>query len=135
MSSQPKMSFKQGSKVWVWDSIWLPAVIVRRAQMGHILVRLEHGVTFPSIMANLRPRDPACQHAPSIRQGVRPNMAVALATPTGASILYRTDNPPASSNRSGGKNGRTPTPESQAPLDSQRVTVKSGRLCGPAQPN
>jgi hypothetical protein len=78
MSSQPTMSFKQGSKVWVWDSMWLPAVVVSPARMGRVLVRLDHGVTFTAIMANLRPRDLGCQHAPSLREGVSPNVAVAL---------------------------------------------------------
>jgi hypothetical protein len=80
MSTRPKMSFKQGSKVWVWDSMWLPAVIVHRAQMDRILVRVDHGLTFTSTMANLLPRDPACQHprAPSLQQGVHLTGALAL---------------------------------------------------------
>ncbi|MGA9723500.1 MAG: hypothetical protein WBQ86_13665 [Candidatus Binatus sp.] len=80
MSTGPKMSLKQGSKVWVWDSMWLPAVVVHRAQMDHILVRVEHGVTFTATMANLLPRDPACQHPrpPSLHQGVRLTGALAL---------------------------------------------------------
>ena len=80
MSTQPKMSFKQGSKVWVWDSMWLPAVVVHRAQMGRVLVRAEHGLTFTATMANLLPRDPAGQQArpPSLQQGVHPNAALAL---------------------------------------------------------
>jgi hypothetical protein len=61
MSTQPKMSFEQGSKVWVWDSMWLPAVVVHRAQMGCLLVRLGHGVTFSVTVADLVPRDPACR--------------------------------------------------------------------------
>jgi hypothetical protein len=36
MSTQPKMGFEQGSKVWMWDSIWLPAVVVHRAQMDRV---------------------------------------------------------------------------------------------------
>ena len=80
MSIRPKMSFKQGSKVWVWDSMWLPAVIVHRPRMDRILVRVEHGVTFTATMANLLPRDPACQHArpPSLQQGVHLTAALAL---------------------------------------------------------
>lgn len=80
MSTRPKMSFKQGSKVWVWDSMWLPAVVIHRARMDRILVRAEHGLTFTSTMANLLPRDPAGQPArpPSLRQGVHPNGALAL---------------------------------------------------------
>ena len=80
MSTRPKMSFKQGSKVWVWDSMWLPAVIVHRPRMDRILVRVEHGVTFTATMANLLPRDPACQHPrpPSLQQGVHLTGALAL---------------------------------------------------------
>jgi hypothetical protein len=80
MSIRPKMSFKQGSKVWVWDSMWLPAVVVDRPQMGRILVRAEHGLTFTSATANLLPRDPVCQPArpPSLRQGVQLIEAFAL---------------------------------------------------------
>ena len=80
MSSLAKTIFKQGTKVWVWDSMWLPAVVVHRAPMGRILVRAEHGLTFTSTRANLLPRDPACQPAqpPSLRQGMYPNQALAL---------------------------------------------------------
>jgi hypothetical protein len=46
MSSRPKLSLKQNSTIWVWDSISLPAVVVRRARTGCVFVRLEHGVTF-----------------------------------------------------------------------------------------
>ncbi len=78
MGTRPKMSFKQGSNVWVWDSMWLPAVVVHRAPMGRILVRVEQGLTFTATMVNLLPRDPACQHArpPSLRQGLHPNGAM-----------------------------------------------------------
>ena len=77
MSTQPKMSFDQGSKVWVWDSTWLPAVVVLRAPTGRVLVRAEHGLTFTVTMANLLPRDPAGQPArpPFSRQAVHPNGA------------------------------------------------------------
>jgi|HubBroStandDraft_2_1064218.scaffolds.fasta_scaffold865154_1 hypothetical protein len=77
MSTQPKMSFEQGSKVWVWDSMWLPAVVVLRAPTGRVLVRAEHGLTFTVTMANLLPRDRACQDArpPFLRQAVHPNGA------------------------------------------------------------
>jgi hypothetical protein len=80
MSNRPKTSFKQGSKVWVWDSMWLPAVVVHRVPRGRILVRAEHGLTFSSTMANLVPRDPACQHPrpPSFQQAVHPTGALAL---------------------------------------------------------
>jgi hypothetical protein len=77
MNNGPKMSFEQGSKVWVWDSTWLPAIVVLRATMGRVLVRAEHGLTFTVTMANLLPRDPAGQHArpPFLRQAVHPNGA------------------------------------------------------------
>jgi hypothetical protein len=80
MGTQPKASFKQGSKVWVWDSMWLPAVVVQRARMDRVLVRVDHGVTFTATMANLVPRDPARQQArpPFLRQVVHPNGAFVL---------------------------------------------------------
>ncbi len=31
MAVRPEMSISEGYTVWVWDSIWLPAVVVRRA--------------------------------------------------------------------------------------------------------
>jgi hypothetical protein len=55
------MSFRKDSMVWVWDSTWLPAVVVHRAQMGYLLVRLEHGVTFSVTVADMVLRDPACR--------------------------------------------------------------------------
>ena len=80
MSVLAKTSFRQGTKVWVWDSMWLPAVVINRAPMGRTLIRVEHGLTFTAATANLFPRDPACQPArpPSFRQVVYPNGALAL---------------------------------------------------------
>jgi hypothetical protein len=80
MDNGSKISFKQGSKVWVWDSMWLPAVVVQRAQMDRVLVRVEHGLTFTATMVNLLPRDPAGQQArpPSLRQPVHPNGAATV---------------------------------------------------------
>jgi hypothetical protein len=77
MENGPKISFKQGSKVWVWDSMWLPAVVVQGAQVDRVLVRVEHGLTFTATMVNLLPRDPADQQArpPFLRQPVHPNGA------------------------------------------------------------
>jgi hypothetical protein len=43
--------------VWVWDSTWLPAVVLRPAQMGFLLVRFEHGVTCTVAISELLPRD------------------------------------------------------------------------------
>jgi hypothetical protein len=59
MTPGQKMTFRQNSMVWVWDSTWLPAVVVQHAPMGCGLVRLDHGVTFNVTMADLPPRDPA----------------------------------------------------------------------------
>ena len=63
MSTRRKMSFRRDSMVWVWDSTWLPAVVVHLAPMSGALVRLDHGVTFNVTIADLVPRDPACQGA------------------------------------------------------------------------
>jgi hypothetical protein len=59
MTPGQKMTFRQDSMVLVWDSTWLPAVVVQHAPMGCALVRLDHGVTFNVTMADLLPRDPA----------------------------------------------------------------------------
>jgi hypothetical protein len=59
MTPGQKMTFRQNSMVWVWDSTWLPAVVVQHAPMGCALVRLDHGVTFNITMADLLSRDPA----------------------------------------------------------------------------
>jgi hypothetical protein len=53
------MGILQGSTVWVWDSTWLSAVVVRPAQTGFVLVRFEHGVTCSVAMSDLEPRDSA----------------------------------------------------------------------------
>ena len=42
---------------WVWDSTWMPAVVVRRTQSGFVLVRFEHAVTCSVAMSDLQPRD------------------------------------------------------------------------------
>jgi hypothetical protein len=49
---------ERGSKVWVWDSTWLPAVVVRPGA-DSVLVRLEHGVTFQVAVDKLDIGDPA----------------------------------------------------------------------------
>jgi hypothetical protein len=48
-----------GAMVWVWDSVWLPAVVVGPAQTGSMLVRFEHGVTLNVAVSDLQLRDPA----------------------------------------------------------------------------
>jgi hypothetical protein len=63
MAVRPEMSISEGYTVWVWDSIWLPAVVVRRAQTGFVLVRFEHGVTCRVVMSDLEPRDLASRGA------------------------------------------------------------------------
>jgi hypothetical protein len=57
MGAKPKMPIRQGSTVWVWDSTWIPAVVVRSTQTGFVLVRFEHGVTCSVGMSDLQPRD------------------------------------------------------------------------------
>jgi hypothetical protein len=57
--SEPRARFQQGTPVWVWDSAWLPAVVVHRALMDGLLVRLEHGVTFTAAIADVVSRDAA----------------------------------------------------------------------------
>ena len=59
MDDRPEIRILQGSTVWVWDSTWLPAVVVRPAQTGFVLVRFEHGVTCSVAMSDLEPRDAA----------------------------------------------------------------------------
>jgi hypothetical protein len=61
MRTEAKVGFKQHSTVWVWDSTWLPAVVVHRVQTGCLSVKVTHGVTFSFNMANLLLRDPACR--------------------------------------------------------------------------
>ena len=78
MSTRRKMSFRQDSMVWVWDSTWLPAVVVHRAPMNCLLVRLEHGVTFRVrvTMADLAPRDPACRGGDVPSAGTRHSITI-----------------------------------------------------------
>jgi hypothetical protein len=57
MGAKPKMRFRQGSTVWVWDSTWIPAVVVRPTRTGFVLVRFEHGVTCSVAMSELQPCD------------------------------------------------------------------------------
>ena len=58
----------EGSKVWVWDSFWLPAVVVR-FDPNACLVRLDHGVTFSVNPSDVQTRDPESPAAPSARTG------------------------------------------------------------------
>jgi hypothetical protein len=59
MRTAPQSNFTRGSRVWVWDSTWLPAVVIQYGQTDAISVRLEHGVTFRVAIANVAVRDPA----------------------------------------------------------------------------
>jgi hypothetical protein len=59
MGSVPRLTFKLGAQVWVWDSTWLPGVIVQRTRRDSLSIRLDHGVTFCADIANLAVRDPA----------------------------------------------------------------------------
>jgi hypothetical protein len=71
--AKPEMSILQGSAVWVWESTWLPAIVVRPAWPGFALVRFEHGVTCCVALPDLEPRDPASRGAdrPVSGRGVR----------------------------------------------------------------
>jgi len=60
-STRTEMSFELNSVVWVWDSTWLPAVVLQPVRTGCLLVRLEHGVTFSVNKAAVVPRDPNCR--------------------------------------------------------------------------
>lgn len=55
----PGPTLQQGTPVWVWDSTWLPAVVVDWARLDCLLVRLEHGVTFRAALADVAVRDAA----------------------------------------------------------------------------
>jgi hypothetical protein len=57
MDAKAKMRILQGSTVWVWDSTWLPVVVVGPTRAGFVLVRFEHGVTCSEAMSGLQPRD------------------------------------------------------------------------------
>jgi hypothetical protein len=57
--TEPELSLEPGSKVWVWDSTWLPAVVVFFFRMDCVSVQLEHGVIFSVGVTNLAARDPA----------------------------------------------------------------------------
>ena len=59
MGAKPEMSILEGSTVWVWDSTWIPAIVVRRTQTGFVFVRFEHRVTCSVAMSDPEPRDSA----------------------------------------------------------------------------
>lgn len=65
MRTELRTNFMLGAQVWVWDSTWLPGVIVQRTRPDSLAVRLEHGVTFCANLANLASRDPA-QHGSDV---------------------------------------------------------------------
>ena len=96
MSTKAEVSFKQHSMVWVWDSTWLPAIVVYHASTGCVLVRLTHGVTFSVPVANLLPRDPACRGSdvPSAIAFFRPHCtpkALGVLRPKGATMNADTE--------------------------------------------
>jgi len=52
-----------GSAVWVYEGLsWWRALVVHE-KGGYCIVRLDHGVTLPVNVAELRPRDPECNGA------------------------------------------------------------------------
>ena len=72
MGNVPEVSFERGSRVWVWDSTWLRAMVVGLLEADCVSVRLEHGVTVSVAAANLAGRDPASRgnDVPRARQGL-----------------------------------------------------------------
>jgi hypothetical protein len=57
----PETNILQHSTMWVWDSSWLPALLVRLALTGFLLVKLKHGATCSVGVSDLEPRDPVFQ--------------------------------------------------------------------------
>jgi hypothetical protein len=43
----------------VWDSVWLPAVVIEASPRDRVVVKLAHGVAFTVTTRNLIARDPA----------------------------------------------------------------------------
>jgi hypothetical protein len=64
MNTEPRGTFEPGSPVWVWDTTWLPAVVLDRAQKGRLLLGLDHGVTFIVTTASVEARDPRASSKP-----------------------------------------------------------------------
>jgi hypothetical protein len=58
MNTRSRMAAESGSTVWVWDSTWLPAVVVDYG-VDLVRVRLTHGVTFSVDVDKLVVRDSA----------------------------------------------------------------------------
>ncbi|MBV8139329.1 MAG: hypothetical protein JO121_27425 [Deltaproteobacteria bacterium] len=56
MNTRSRMAFESGSTVWVWDSTWLPAIVVNYG-VDWVRVRLAHGVTFNVDAEKLVARD------------------------------------------------------------------------------
>jgi hypothetical protein len=58
MNTRSRVAAQSGSTVWVWDSTWLPAVVVDYG-VDLVRVRLAHGVTFSVDVDKLVVRDSA----------------------------------------------------------------------------
>jgi hypothetical protein len=58
MNTRSRVAAQSGSTVWVWDSTWLPAVVVDYG-VDLVRVRLAHGVTFSVDVNKLVVRDSA----------------------------------------------------------------------------
>jgi hypothetical protein len=93
MSTKAEVSFKQHSMVGVWDSTWLPAIVVYHASTGCVLVRLTHRVTFSVPVANLLPPVPACRGSdvPSAIAFFRPHCTPKVLRPKGATMNAETE--------------------------------------------
>jgi len=59
MKTRQTFDLKWGPNVWVWDSAWLPAVVVAYAA-DLVRVRLSHGITFNVGVEKLAVRDAKC---------------------------------------------------------------------------
>jgi len=71
MKTGADLTIERGANVWVWDSIWLPAVVVH-SEADCVLVKLQHGVTFPVAADNLDLRDPSRRGSDTPRSPRRP---------------------------------------------------------------
>jgi hypothetical protein len=58
MNTRSRTAFESGSTVWVWDSTWLPAIVVNYG-VDWVRVRLAHGGTFNVDVEKLVVRDSA----------------------------------------------------------------------------
>jgi hypothetical protein len=59
-------AIKPNSPVWVWNGGWWPAVVIDafpEGEEGFLVLRYEHGISGPALLADVEPRDPALRGA------------------------------------------------------------------------